>query len=507
VSFTVAPFSETAFYEHLTNKYLHLDYIKSNLHRFVQAQYIAGYLDHLDAKTIVVEQDYVDRDYMADYAAYYATCMERYGPHCRRLHFFSKDFSAEQLAKWIGAPAAPDDETLNKNYLGFVVVRPLPEAAIGRTVLKTYQDAGVERHYPAIKTYEVNLFGIKLSVKSLAYQQQDTVIAACATVALWSGLHQAASLFHTPLLRPMEITRAANRVQTSNRIMPSTGLRIDQMCAAIRRAGLEPLAELVNKNTLLMSMFHGYLSFGLPVIVLGYLAEADFGAHAVTVSGYSLSKTTVATREEALNEVVSIGRRIEKVYLHDDNLGPFARTVPIPIQKTGIPEKATKAPFGLQEQDVDGNAEMTLYPFAIVVPVYEKIRITYSEAHAWVGKFCVLLKLAGVAFTDIEWSIGLTTVQNYKTAIRSTYAHNADACDLLTESLPRFLWRAVAKKNDSEIIELLIDATGISRSCPLLRAVWHDRSEQQFFNSWLSSISKADVADVYTSRFADAIYP
>jgi hypothetical protein len=39
-----------------------------------QVNYIFNYLKRFDAKTILLESDYVDRDYLEDYSRYYVKC-------------------------------------------------------------------------------------------------------------------------------------------------------------------------------------------------------------------------------------------------------------------------------------------------------------------------------------------------------------------------------------------------------------------------------------------------
>ena len=46
--------------------------IEGKLHR----QYFDEYFTALETKTIIVELDYFDRDFLEDYAAYYVLCFE-----------------------------------------------------------------------------------------------------------------------------------------------------------------------------------------------------------------------------------------------------------------------------------------------------------------------------------------------------------------------------------------------------------------------------------------------
>jgi hypothetical protein len=154
------------------------------------------------------------------------------------LHFFRRDLTEEAFLELLRNPG------LQSDYLGFV---------IGRCILRTYDDdGGARRQFPVNRRYTVNLFGFNRHIDGLAYQEQDTVLAACATVALWSAFHETGELFGTAIPTPAVITRAATQAIHSvhyGRPIPQHGLRVEEMCAAIRHNGLEPEAIQSAKNT------------------------------------------------------------------------------------------------------------------------------------------------------------------------------------------------------------------------------------------------------------------
>src|SRR5207248_5758807 len=94
--------------------------------------YFEEYLGHLKPATILVEREYVDLDFLEDFAGYYAQCFSPYPSKCSRLHCFSVGFSEADFADRLkGAPSALTGEGLAASYLGYVVVKPLPRTAIG----------------------------------------------------------------------------------------------------------------------------------------------------------------------------------------------------------------------------------------------------------------------------------------------------------------------------------------------------------------------------------------
>jgi hypothetical protein len=81
--------------------------------------YFESYFDHLKAATIVVENEYIDRDFLEDFAAYYVRCFPDYSRKCVRLHFFRDDFSRDDLLALLAGDASPLTETsLRDSYLG-----------------------------------------------------------------------------------------------------------------------------------------------------------------------------------------------------------------------------------------------------------------------------------------------------------------------------------------------------------------------------------------------------
>jgi len=87
--------------------------------RKLHSVYFDEYFSALGAKTIVVENDYIDRDYLEDYAGYYVRCFECYERVCTRLHFFPTSFSKDEFeALLTGHTDGVDQPALDDNYLG-----------------------------------------------------------------------------------------------------------------------------------------------------------------------------------------------------------------------------------------------------------------------------------------------------------------------------------------------------------------------------------------------------
>jgi hypothetical protein len=304
--------------------------------------YFEEYFATLQATTIVIERSYTDRHWLEDYAAFYVRCLDgKYSSRCTRLHFFSAAFSRDDLLGCaVGSSTTVSEHELRDTYLGYIVIKPLPETFIGRTCLRTYaQSLGhATRHYPVTRKYEAHLLGMTLEVESLAFQEQDSVAAACATSALWSALHGTGVLFHHPILSPIEITRHATATHPSiSRDVPNRGLSVLQMADAVRRVGLSPEVVPANSAAGFRVMVRAYLSARIPIVLMGplmdwsdpnrprYYCDNPYSGHAITITGYRLEPSLNETLDVGGRQVGIVALNMPKVYVHDDQVGPFAR--------------------------------------------------------------------------------------------------------------------------------------------------------------------------------------
>lgn len=428
------------------------------------------------AKTIVVEPQYVDHDYLEDFAAYYVRCFEDYSRKCTRLHFFSRGFSEEDFrALLAGDGTKISPAQLSESYLGFIVAKPVPHAFIGRTCLKPYSDDGGRRRYMNVRKCEATLFGFKLSVDSLAFQEQDQVVSACATSALWSAFHATSVLFQHSLPSPVEITtQAAEHWPVRSRVFPHTdGLQVEQMAFAIRRVGLEPLyvqgdptglphAPFVLTPKVLRSSVYAYSSFKIPVIVVTQIFDAAnkyLGNHACTVTGCSLPPGAITPGPETK----FLSDRMDKIYVHDDQVGPFARMT---LMEGASPFQLTTS-WGLPN-----HVDVKAVPFALLIPLYNKIRIPFSNVLkliTWLDRGLTFLRgLPGnplkLEQKQPEWDVRLTSNSEFKQGL-ATAAHFSveEQRRLRLLELPRFMWRGTATTSKGVQLDLLIDATDIDR--------------------------------------------
>lgn len=489
----------------------------ATIHSKLHLEYFAGYFGDLNAKLIVVERRYVDRDFLEDYAAYYVRCFDDYDRYCNRLHFFRCDIAEDQVRRVLqGVDDAATVGALSEGYLGFVVAKPLPTTVVGRTCLITYLPEG-RRFFPNTRDYDAHLFGIDLKIRNtLAFQEQDNVVAACATSALWSVFQGTGKLFQHPIPSPVEITKAAaERLPSSTRLLPNRGLNLEMMAHAIRSVGLEPFlingAATATDHYTLKGAAYAYLQGHIPMILGITLidtthAPATFmGKHAVALTGFSLG-------DGAIQPYGSTGfrlraSRINKFYVHDDQVGPFARmifdstksTYRSPLDQVMGPTASISTSWRGENGVIGSGRALSEI---LLIPLYHKIRVPFSSIHDGVLQFdsfvSKLLQAGPEPLAEnLEWDIFLTTVIDVKKGIRENKALPVNRkATLLTQPFPRFIWCATALTGNNKVFDLLFDATDIEQGKCLVDVVEHDKKlsevlhevfSDENFETWLGN--------------------
>lgn len=349
-----------------------------------QVDYIFNYLNNLPdgekAKSVLLEYNYVDKDYLEDFSRYYVKRFGNDGHKCARLHFFSREVDHRHITKILegGKGASGKMAELNEAYLGFMVIKPLPRTFIGKTCLIVLPDAStdVKKKKRLAREYKVDLFGIPLSVQSIAFQEQDKVVAACATTAIWTALHSLAWRESRSIPSCSEITISAiNHVDGSANSFPSKQLTHKQILRSLDVEGLRYHAESMETPIVdeFLASVVAHINSGLPMILTGEVFTrqdtGDFevqGEHAISIVGYKVDQ-----EEQVL-------------YVHDDRLGPFARAKLVQVDDYKLTGKSDitgqKWALGLQKMKSKTkweNPHELIVPLSTIVPSDKKARLPF----------------------------------------------------------------------------------------------------------------------------------
>jgi len=490
-----------------------------------QVEYFDSYFGELNPKTIVVENFYIDRDFLNDFSKYYVRCFQqvidnKYKSRCIRLHFFSIRFTDDEFISLINnnSDSLTIDE-LNEAYKGFIVVKPIPCKFVGRSCLVTYGTDGGRRHYSSMRDYNVGLYGIPLTVKNtMAFQEQDSVVAACATSALWSVFQITGKELQHCIPTPVEITELATQLpeEMVPGTLPNTGLMPRQMIYAIRQLDLDPRVIDARSFFLFKSALYAYLKLGFPMILTMILRDtspiplddfAEGAGHAVAVSGYSLGSDCEPYGETGFKLRAT---RINEIYVHDDQVGPFAwmkfDNIPVTIEENN--EDTNYDSLLTSWIGGDGNeGSIRAIPDMLIIPRYPKIRINIDHILNVVIAFNRQIRayISNVEIAlpyDFEWDIFLSKLNSFRHDLSKelvNYSHIDP--DVLLQPMPRFLWRAVAYDNSNKIMELVFDATDFEKGEFFLRGISYN---QDIFN-FIIGASLEYISDYENQR--EIIWP
>lgn len=532
ITFRVLPFSAEALAQALTTAWVTRAEIEAKDHYAYLCEYLGSTNGGLHAQTMVVEYPYVSQSYLTDYASYFALGFQSYERFCQRIHFFGDGFTRAQLQAALTAPAENRRAMrIWDSYLGCVIVKPLPRTPIGATLLKPYQTENDKvRHYPVRRRYAVNLLGKALHLDTLVFQEQDLVVSACATTALWMAFHKTAELFRTVMPSPYEITAAAkNLFNSTGRTFPNDGLdhyqignaieavglvaellqfdsfeqiqeRIQYEVEALHNAGLlltaEELEEFPDEEAVAEEVacqiaeraeaaslrqmrsykriIYAYLRLGLPVLLFIKGDGAD-SEHLVTVTGYREAPQSIRRTVE----VSCVAEQLERLYIHDDQLGPFARL--------GFTDDGRLNTICAAPDTTTGPSDQTATLLTIFVPLAADIRLTFQQVFEPVQKFDTLLYERLANPQDVVWDIYLSTGNDYKTdMLTRDWLDPVPRRAVAARLLPKYVWVARAFLGSAPLLELLFDATDLHTGFFCLTLTWFSPDLKQELTTWLT---------------------
>jgi hypothetical protein len=500
---------------------VHREEFDSQVHESTVVRYLFSYLNKLkvgyevNSVSVVVETDYIDRDFIREYSGFYSSSFLPYEKRTTRLHFFAGELTQTKFNRILTKKNGQmDRKKLSSSYLGFIVVRPLPQNFIGKTCLEhrtsietvDHAEEGKQfstknRSYPVWDKYEANLFGLALVVRSVAFQEKDTVVGMCATSALYSLFHGSHRLLGNSRPSGLEITKKATTslpTVSGNlgsgsvvRAFPNTGLSLQQMTQVVSSLSLSPITfSAYTESTFLhktLGAIYAYLGLGLPVLAYSNLItigekEHTNNQHVVTLNGY-VSKADESQKSFPTAELALTSSCLVELCVHDDNVGPFT-TYQVAIGNSvsrGIEYSALRLiPTNLSENKTNpefpygttrtGKPACALELQAFIVAASENLRLDYEQIY----RVALVLNTAINAILDLDksektsdfvWDIKYVTVDTLRQGWSSLEIDQQTKLACLKMGLPKYSARLICKKRDaislttSSLFELVLDAT------------------------------------------------
>ncbi|WP_434998234.1 hypothetical protein ACRQTN_05190 [Pectobacterium brasiliense] len=471
-----------------------------HIYRKNQIDYIYNYLKDLDCNHIVLEPEYIDRDFLEDYASYYVKSFNNIGYKAARLHFFSKKINHRDIDKYL-YDGLEDEHIVEwkKSYLGFMIIKPMAETFIGKTCLKPYPSFEKKNAFSYKKSlnkeYKVNLFGIELTVNSIAFQEQDTIVSACATTSLWSAFHalQWTDVQEIPSCSKITVN-AINHIEDSQNIFPQKELTAKQILRAI---DIQSLKHHDLKLELMdYPYFHQVVKFHIDShlpLILGLRVESIdkngiksyLGDHAVTVLGY---KNSIKKDD------------FQCIYIHDNRLGPYVRA-------TYAPQTDSKWGLVIQKKDDTGNwqdAHEIMYPSILISMTKQKVRLSYEMALNTMDMLSALFKKTTSEVKNkvsVTYNIKLKEISeirsdllndNFSSSSYSTFLQTLKEKrkNFLLKNHAKHHWVASVFINKEYCLDILFDATAIPQGNAIAGIIYRNYEYANIFLSVFDNLTK-----------------
>lgn len=323
------------------------------------------------ARSFILENAYIDRDFSAAYAAFYATLFHPYQKYCRRLHVFAEDVTGV-----MGAPTAEDVaralEAHQPAYLGFAVLRPLEHAPLGMAVVNSEAVASAPSAQMDVRAeYRVHLLGADLSVLGFPLTQQDSRVGACAQATIWMVGRHIHRKHGGPWFSMPEINEVALKPTdgVTSRSLPagSDFLTPDNMVRALRAMDRHPVVFVRQPDengqpiwtTPIREIVCRYLDSGVPIILGLKGRDGAAVGHAVVAVG----RTILEKMPDPLPDDPTWAESATHLLVHDDQRGAYQA---LPVREA---DRSQAYPWTLEEDAV----------YAIV-PLPSKVFMTAEAA-------------------------------------------------------------------------------------------------------------------------------
>jgi hypothetical protein len=223
------------------------------------------YKQHFDELSdtcfLLAETNYVDKVYRDSYYTYYSSKLVPYKRDCVRISIFEGEVKEEYFT---------DNNYLSviqKNYRGFIILRPTEPQIIGRSIISpmALKNNGFLSCSAKINT-TVN--SIKVRVDGFPHSSQDSETISCAETTLWAIMEYFGNKYpeYKPVL-PSTIIKSLNKVSFERQV-PSKGLNIQQMSFALKEFGFGTrIYSLGSYNNDFKRLLSTYIESGIPIII------------------------------------------------------------------------------------------------------------------------------------------------------------------------------------------------------------------------------------------------
>ncbi len=413
---------------------------------------------HLQEFTIVTEENYVDRVYRDSYYFYYSCKYFNHSRFCRRIllfdGYFDKAFSDMPL------------QELEDRFIGSIVIRPLVNRSVGRTLLNPRYFLEKDSAYLRITEYDVTAYGKRMRVKAFPYSMQDGETTSCAEITILNLMDYYSRTYQDyHFILPSQISRIAE-ANSYERCLPTMGLRYELLSKIFSEIGFYPrlYSSQKMKNVKFKRIMHYYIESGIPVALGIKINEQS--KHSVIGIGHGLiNKDKLTSRVQCVfsNDseenlwICDSADSVETYCIMDDNLQPYT------LLDCKEEVTSTRRIFMLGTYEVE----------YMMVPLYKRMFLEAADAY----DICTsILAHQGLGIRNICSDIGCKDnpiairlfMASSRTLLKTRHEQfqtgNVAARDVYNETIfPKFVWVCELYTIDGygkqAIGEIILDAT------------------------------------------------
>jgi hypothetical protein len=369
----------------------------------------------LQVKLIVVEYPYKDFDFSSVYSVFYSKKYQPVSKDCIRLHFFSFK------------------EIEDKFYIGNIVVRDSAVDSRGKALfLPKFLYRG-SKAYIVTATIKSHIMGKEFKINTLPWMSQDTDIAICAHVAIWTINNYFAYKYPNYSLKSIAEISQITPIYIGRKI-PSSGLNLLQISDIFVKLGFYPLVLKKNINNPIefYRAVYSYIESGIPMV--GAMTKKE---HAVAIIGHEeIEKEKIKASTQNL---IYTADYIKGFVILDDNEFPFTT-----ISKTGK--------YTLEDLDY------------VIIPLYEKMYINANIVYERI-KAIIDSGIINNYSKQFVLRVYLTSIRSLKREILKDNIMNKTLKTILLKlHAPQFVWCADLATKDEYLdnktsAKIIIDST------------------------------------------------
>lgn len=366
-----------------------------------------------DELMVVIETNYVDKDYRDGYYHYFATKIRPYHRDGIRLSFFDPSFNFSQLKAW------DDFNAFLHSYKGFMILRPLIIGTIGRNVIAPDAKTNFVGQYRiCVASVRSSCYGIKLKAVGFPHSSQDSELMTCAETTIWSIMQYFGNKYpeykpETPFQIIDSLKQFAIERQT-----PSTGLPYMQVSAALMAQGFGCKVYSSHNCQNFKELLCCYIESGIPLAIA--LTGPGYG-HAVVGIGRTDIPRGDALKGQPIKvnnkNIFYLNQNLKEIVVNNDNVPSYQ-----------IMDYATPVP---------SDKSVTISTF--IAPLYPKIYMEADMAICY-SNFIITYLLAHVEDGSTVKTF-LTSSRSYRQYIAlNPDLDSSNKEELLDMEFPKFVW-------------------------------------------------------------------